>query len=445
MALALAGFVRILSDAALGAALVQRRTIGEEDRSTAFWLNVLLGAALTVLGIALAGTVADFFGEERVGPLFAVFSLSFLVGGLTATQSALLTRAMNFRAMELARFAGVLAGAGTAVVVAAEGHGPWALVGQQLAAAVVASAGLWVASPWRPRLVFSTARMRELAGFSVPLFLTKVLFAGHRSIDNILVGRFLGAPPLGLYAVSYNLVFVPFGRIADPVRLVLFPALSRVQDELDRVAAAWYRGSRAVVAALLPALLGLVVLAPEVLVVVLGERWREAAPVVRALAVAGLLQTVVALNSVVLSALGRVRRLLWLAILTFALSVAGIVAGLPFGIVGVAVGYACASAVIVPIYVAATARTAAVEPLGLLVRLRGAAAAAAGVLAAVAASKAALLAAGAGPTVRLTACVAVGLAAYVVLLRRWARPEWDDLTSVLRSPDGSGRRRASAV
>src|SRR5256885_1852005 len=101
MVLAFSGLALIFTDLALGAALVQRRTITEEDRSTVFWTTVLTGASCTAAGVALAGPIAGLFGEPRIHWLVVAESFSFVIVALSATQAALMTRAMAFRGLEL--------------------------------------------------------------------------------------------------------------------------------------------------------------------------------------------------------------------------------------------------------------------------------------------------------------------------------------------------------
>src|SRR4030095_847686 len=123
--------------------------------------------------------------------------------------------------------------------------------------------------------------------------------------DNLLIGRFLGASALGTYVLAYNIVLLPFGRIAEPLAQVLFPALSRIRDEPAQIATYWLRAARLLSALAMPALLGLTVLAPDFVDVVLGPRWASAIPVIQLLAAVGLLQTLQFLNPVILQTLER--------------------------------------------------------------------------------------------------------------------------------------------
>lgn len=422
MALAVSAIVPAVLDLGFSAALVQRSTIAEQDRSTAFWTSAGVGLLLTVAGIGLAKPVADFFGEPRVAALFAALSVGFFLSALASTHLALLTRAMNFRAIELTANAAALASGAAAVAIAAFGGGPWAIVGQSLTASALTVLLLWAVSSWRPSFVFSRESLGALTSFGGSLTATRVLVYLQRNVDNLLVGRVLGAAPLGAYGLAYNLVLLPFVRIVDPVRRVLFPALSRVQSDRARLADLWLRGTRALTAVVLPALLGLAVVAPEFIHVVLGDRWSSAAPVARVLAIAGAFQIVVALNAVVLTSLGLVSTLLRYFTFATALTVAGFVAGVTFGIRGVAVGYAVASLLAAPPYVLLTARALAVPASSLARALAGVAQATALMLLAVFAARALMDAMTTSAPLRLVVEVAVGIGVYVPLCL-WRVPE----------------------
>jgi O-antigen/teichoic acid export membrane protein len=411
MAFAAAALAGPFASLALGSALVQRPRLDERDRSTVFWVNVGAGAALTAIGVVLAAPVASFFGEPAVRDLLVVLSAGYLLTGLAATQAALLTRALRFRALELIGIATTLAGAVAAVALAAAGAGAWALIAQGLVSAVLQLALLWAVSDWRPRARPSRARLRDLGGFGARMLATRVLFTLHRNVDNVLVGRFLGSGPLGAYALAYNLSLIPFGRIVDPARDLLYPALSRLQHEPERVAAAWLRVTRLLIVLLAPALLGLAVVADDFVAVLLGARWDDAAVPLALLAVTGALQSAIALNSVVLPALDRTRELLRFAVITFAVSLAGFAAGLPFGIDGVAAGYLAANLVVVPLYLRLVARLVSVETGRLLRALAGPAAVAAAVLLVAAVVHSTLAAAGTPAGVRLAVTAVIGGAA----------------------------------
>jgi len=439
MVLVFSMLVPIFSDLALGAALVQRKELSEDDRSTVFWTSVLVGLACTLVGIACSWPLAAFYGEPEVQPLFAALSLSFVVSSVGTTQGALLTRSMSFRSLELRWIAASFVAGVTGIVLAFMGFGPWAIVAQQLALAATSTVLLWSFSAWRPRFRFSIVSLRSLAGFSANVFGTRLLFFFNRNTDNLVVGKFLGASALGVYSIAYNVMLAPLNKLAWPIQSVLFPAFAEVQDDRPRMAVMWTRVNRLVGALTVPAMAGLVVVAPEFVRVVLGERWEAAIPVIQILAWVGLLQSLQSLNSSILQALDRTRTLLHYAAVALVASLCAFIGGLAWGVVGVATAYALVSTVVEPYYTVLTARALGVSPLMLVRALAGVAEAALGMVAAVLAVRLGLVDRGASDATVLIVCVAVGIAVYAILAM-WRAPEVADEVRALKR-----RRRGGEV
>src|SRR4051812_26677465 len=360
--LVISSLVTVFSDLAFGAALIQRDEITEDDRSTAFWCCVASGTAFTALGIALAGPVANFYREPEVKPLLTVLSFQFLATSLATVQESLLTRDLRFRLLETRMMIVTVGGAVVGITAAALGAGAWAIILQSLTLSVLSSAMLWLMSPWRPRLRFSRTSLRDAASFSGYIFGHRLLYYLHRNSDNLLIGRVVGAASLGAYAIAYNVILVPFSRIASPIQDVLFPAFSRIQGDRDRIAVGWLRVTRAVAAVTVPMLVGLAIVADDFVAVVLGPKWHAAALVIQVLAWVGILQSLQGLNTGILEALGRARTIFRYTVVFFVAHLIAFVVGVQWGIVGVAVGYTISTTIIEPAYLWLTARAVGISP-----------------------------------------------------------------------------------
>src|ERR671931_458116 len=386
MALLFVGVTSVFTDLSFGQALIARRTITESDRSTAFWSTLAAGAVCTAAGVAAAPLVADFFSTPAVAHLFAVTSILFFITSSSSTQIALLTREMQFRSLQLREMAGAVVGGVVGVVLALGGLGAWALVAQALTAEGISLVLVWRFSRWRPRLTYSKESLRRLGSFAGKTSGARILGYVNLNADNFLIARFLGAAPLGVYSVAYNVMFAPLARLAAPIQQVLFPAF-----------------------------------APDFVPVVLGHRWHKAIPVLQLLCIAGLAQTLQTLNHSMLQALDRAGALLAFMIFSATLTVSLFAIGLHWGVVGVAAGFAAARTTVLPVFTTIVCRAAETRVLAFVTAVRPVLEVSAAMGALTLALRLGLEDAGASAGLRLAAAVAFGAAVYVALLA-WREP-----------------------
>jgi O-antigen/teichoic acid export membrane protein len=342
MAMVVTTFVMIFTDPALGAALVQRPTIDERDRSTVFWLAAAIGVTLTILGVVTSGLVADFFGEPEVQSLFAVTSLCFVLASVSVTPRALLLRKLAYRTLEIRDMISLVAAGAVAVAIAFAGFGPWAVVSNVVAYWVVSTVLIWFLVDWRPQRRFSAESVRNLGGFSLRILSAQSLSWGNENVDKGLVGRFLGASALGAYSLAYTAMLAPATVLGQPLYQSLSPAYSRIQEDKERLERAWLMSKRVSVAVVAPALVALLVLASEFVHVVLGERWDDAIVPLQLLCLGGVATSLTELNWAVLQSRGEASTMLRLTVLASVVTWAAFAGGLAWGIVGVAAFYAAA-------------------------------------------------------------------------------------------------------
>jgi polysaccharide transporter, PST family len=447
MVLVFGGLIQVFADLGFAPSLIQYKRITEDDRSTAFWTNTVVGVALTLVGIALAPFVARFFGEPSLEPLLIALSFSFTVAALGSTQAALLARQMRFRELEVAASIASLVGSALAITAALLGAGPWALIVQAVAIAVATTALVWVFAQWRPRLTFSGSSLRKLWGFGAGFFGSRVFGYLGRDSDNLLVGRFLGAHALGVYSMAYVVIAMPFDRLVAPIQSLLYPVFARLQDDLGRTREAWLQGMRMCLALIAPLSLGVAVIAHDFIAVVLGERWLPAEHVLQVLAYVACIQSATAMTTIVLASQFRTNLLLKVSTAAFGAHLACFVLGLHWGVLGVAVGYAISNTLVaVPLQVIAPARILRASARDVISATGGVVQATGAMALLVFGFRELLVAAGVGASVRLPVTIAIGVVVYAALIA-WREPRLLDDFSVparVRSGLALSRRRPVA-
>jgi O-antigen/teichoic acid export membrane protein len=349
---------------------------------------------------------------------------------LSATHVALMTRDMAFKGLEIRDMAGTIGGAVVGVALAFGGFGAWAIIGQSIASAAVATALLWRFSPWRPRRTFSRQSLRECGSFGSKMFGARLLSYLNINGDNLLIGRFLGSAALGTYAIAYNVMFAPLARLASPIQAVMVPAFARLQDDPVRLGQAWLRGSRLTAAVSIPGFVGMLAVAPDFVPVVLGKRWQEAVPVLQLLCWAGILQSTEMLQWSVLQSCGRAGTLLRYTAVSCCANVVAFAVGLHWGIVGVAAGFAIARTLLVPVITRLTCRAVRMRLRDYVRGQLSVVQASAAMLLAVLAAHALLVEAGLPSAARLPLLVAIGAGIYGALMLWRAKDVTDELRRI---------------
>jgi PST family polysaccharide transporter len=220
-----------------------------------------------------------------------------------------------------------------------QGAGYWALVALPLTANSIQMAISWLMVNWRPGLPRRHAKVGSMVVFGGNLAASYVMMNLNRSAGNVLIGWFWGAGPLGLYSRAYNLLMLPVRQLNVPVARVAIPAFSRIQDDEERYAR-YYLGAASLIMWISAPLFGFLFVAAEpVIVLTLGDQWRESAPVFQILAISALAQLLLESTVWLFVSRGQSERLLKLLLIISPVIVGSFVIGLPFGIKGVALSY----------------------------------------------------------------------------------------------------------
>lgn len=332
-------FVQILLDQGLLEAVVQRDTLDKEHLDTAFWAALMMGGVLTIIGVAGADLVARFFSEPELTLVVQALSLNFTIKGLSSTQQAILQRDLKFKALSIRTLAGIATGGIVGVVMAFSGYGVWSLVAMTLTQHGVSTLLLWILSDWRPSLTFSRQHYVELMSFGINVLGSRFLSYFNRRSDNLIIGFYLGSTLLGYYTVAYRLLPMTILLVVGITSSIAFPVFSRIQDDPERLRHAFYKATRLTALVAFPACLGLSVLAPELVVALFGEQWEPSGPVLRVLALIGIVHSLQLFQGSLVRALGKPQWQFWTMLASAVLNVIGFLIAVRWGITAVAVAY----------------------------------------------------------------------------------------------------------
>ena len=343
MAMFFVGIGQLLADFGMGPAIMHSRTDDRATLSSCFWLNFAVAAGLAAVLLVGAPLIGAFYKRSDLVPIVAALSLNLLLSGLLVVPVALLTRDMRFAVLARSQVLGSLIGAAAAIAMAWRGFGAWALVAQPLCGAAATLSACTLAARWYPRFEFSWPRVEPLARFSAALLGTNLVGYMNRNADSLLVGRVLGAGPLGHYSMAIQLMLYPLQQVSSVFVRVLIPTLMHLRDALPRLRTAYLKAVGCIALVTFPVMGGLFAVADDFVQVAFGPTWSEMTPLLKILAWVGMFQSIGTTVGTLYLATGNPKIAFRVTMIGAPVLIGGMAGGLPWGTVGVATGYAIAN------------------------------------------------------------------------------------------------------
>jgi PST family polysaccharide transporter len=341
MVVAVIGIAELLRDFGLSIAAAQAPDVSVAERDNLFWANTALGVGSAALAAATTPLLVALYDEPLLAPIVLPLAVVFILSGMNAQYRADLARRLRFSSLALADLLGPAAGIGTAVVLAVQGAGVWALVAQQIVTSAVVLLINAINARWIPGRYDRSVSIRRFFRFGINVLGTHVLNYLTRNVDNVAVGALRGPDQLGLYSRAYQLVMVPLNQINAPLTNVAVPVLSRVSGTaLDR---ALHRAQLVSCYVTAPLLVVAAALADPLVLLLMGPDWDGLVPIFAVLAIGGIFRSISQIAYWTFLSTGRTGPLFRLQLWTQPIMMVLIVAGAPWGGLGVAVGHLVAN------------------------------------------------------------------------------------------------------
>jgi PST family polysaccharide transporter len=340
MVTAITGFLLLFKDFGLSTAIIQKKEISEAQVNSVFWINTAIGLVLAILIAAAAPFIANFYDDDRLFMITVVSAIGAIFSGLSVQHNALINRQMMFGTLIFVKLIPAVANTVIAIGLAALGFGYWSIVIGNLSISITSFIVLWFTCDWRPSTPALSKGTKELLRFGMGISGFNFINYFSRNLDNILIGRYLGAAPLGLYTKAYQLLMLPITQFRDPLNAVGIPAMSTLQNE-PKSYLNYYKQYLFILAFIsMPVVVFLGLYSQEVILIVLGSKWVDASLVFQILAITAFIQPAAGSRGMVMISLGYSTRYFYWGLANAILVVLGFIVGIRYGLEGVAWSYA---------------------------------------------------------------------------------------------------------
>src|SRR2546425_4510356 len=335
------GLITLVSEFGLGSTVITLRGLSEEQVAQLNGLSVLVGVGSFALSCAAAIPLGHFFHAPQLAAVVVAMSVAFVITAFKTVPFSLLQRDMRFRALALMETGRALLLAVSMIAFALLGLRYWTLVIGGLLSSVLSTAATVVLRPHRlawPRW----HSLRHAMTFSGHILVGRLSWYTYSNADFLVAGRLLGQAALGLYEVGWNLANVPIDKITSLVGQVTPAVFSAVQTDHAALRRYLLRITEGLALITFPASLGLALVAPDFVLLTLGDKWHGAIAPLQLLALSTAFRAVTPLLPQVLNAVGQSRLgmrygLVWALVLPTGFYVLG----RQWGTVGLALVWVC--------------------------------------------------------------------------------------------------------
>lgn len=321
-----------------GNALIQKKDANDIEFSSMFYVSVATSLALYSILFLVAEPIATFYDKEILCPIIRIMGLRIPIAGINSIQHAYISRHMQFKKFFLATLVGTAASAVVGVVMALNGGGPWALVGQYLTNVILNTAILFCVGGWRPQLVFDFAAVKKMMPFATKLMGATLLDAFFNEIRSIIIFTKYSSADLSMYENGRkypNLIVI---NINTSIGSVLFPAMSKYQSDPNQISVLMKRSIRASAFILAPLLCGLLAVAPRFVSTVLTDKWLPCVPYIQLTCIMCIFYPIHTINIQAMNAIGQSGKVLKLEIIKKVLNVLVLLYSMNYGVFGIMLG-----------------------------------------------------------------------------------------------------------
>lgn len=294
----------VIADGGFNTALIQKKEADAIDFSTVFYFSMFV--AFTLYGILFfsAPFIADFYNQPLLTDIIRVLSCSLLFYSFNSVQRAYVSRYMMFKKLFVSALIAVILSGAIGILLAYKGYGVWALVWQTILNQFFTTIIMWFTVKWRPILSFSKERFHTLFSFGWKIFCTNFIVTLFIRLRAMVIGKVFSPATLAYYDKGNQFPGLLSDNVCGSIQSVIFPALSEVQDDKERIKSMMRRAINTSCLFMFPLMIGLMVCAKPLVILLLTEKWLGVVPFMQILCLANFFRPISIPNQQAITALG---------------------------------------------------------------------------------------------------------------------------------------------
>ncbi|WP_106792258.1 lipopolysaccharide biosynthesis protein [Aquimarina sp. Aq78] len=332
-----------LVDSGFFTALVQKKNVNNNDYSTIFFFNIIVGFILYGILFIGSGFIGDFYETPILVDIIKVIGINIIIVSTTIVHRAFLTTKIDFKTLAIINIVSALLGGIVGIYLAVNGYGVWTLVYQTIVRSLSIAILFWVLNQWKPSLIFDKQSFKTLFGFGSKLMISGLLKIFFKNIYLIIIGKIYKAEELGYFTRATLFKQIPETLVTTILQSVTFPVLVKVIDEDSKVKNLLERSVKLTGFLLFPIITVLIFYAKPIILVLITSKWLPTVILLQILSLEIIFHPLQYINLNFLNAKGRSDLFLKLELIKNVLTVVAILVTYRFGLIPLSIGYVLVS------------------------------------------------------------------------------------------------------
>ena len=336
-------FSQLFIDSGFANALIQKKNRTEIDYYTVFIFNMVVAISIYCILFLAAPYIADFYNEPQLTNITRVISLNLILSSFSIVQRTRLTINLDFKTQTKAGLIAVIISGIVGIICAYSGMEVWALVIQSLLSTTIIALALMCFSRWMPKLQFSRKSFNGLFKYGSKLLANNILTSIYINISNLVIAKKYSSADLAFYNRAFTLSQFPSTSIAEVLNRVIFPIMTKVQDNRDKLKECYFKYLHLSHYIILPLMGLLIVFAKPLVIVLLTEKWLPMVPYLQIFCLNFMLFPIMQQSGNTVAAIGNVGILLKYQFLKRSISLLILLFTISMGIPAICIGIVVSS------------------------------------------------------------------------------------------------------
>lgn len=313
-------------------ALTNKREVTHKDYNAVFWFSTLTGITMYILLFLSAPLIADFYDKPELVPLARYLFIGFLISSSATAHNAVLFKNLMVKQKAMSQIIALTLSGIIGVIMAFNGMTYWGIATQSVVYILVVTICFWHFSPWRPTLNIDFRPLKSMFGFSSKILVTNIFTQINNNIFSVLLGKFFSEAEVGYYTQANKWNTMGHSLITGMVSGVAQPVLTEVANDAGRQRNVFRKILRFTAFISFPAMFGLALIAHELIVISVTDKWLDSVPILQLLCIWGAFLPILSLYSNLIISKGKSDIYMWNTIALGILQIIVILLAYPYGI-----------------------------------------------------------------------------------------------------------------